>query len=487
MDEVFEPDTIDVQVDDFVKTKSVSRCKDEFLNVLCEDSDDEPVEGEGENARVELDDEENTDESSDEDEIIYSIHNPKVKWNVMKPVIGERYESRHELKLCLTNYSIYKGYKIRFKKCDSVRLVAVCASDPEKCPFMVRASWMSTGKSFQVKKMNDRHTCVRNFSSSRLMNPTWLAKQFVKELVRKPKLKCKEMQSIIQSKFHCKVSWSKCYRSRCRALSLIDGNLSDHYARVWDYGHELMRSNPGSIVRISVNINPDHTTTFHRIYVCFKAIKDGWKIGCRRVIGLDGCFLKGQCKGELLTAIGRDANNQIYLIAWAVVEVENKVNWTWFLELVSEDLSLDAGRGLCVISDQHKGLVEATKDILPHVEHKQCARHIYANFRKVYSGIQFKKMFWAATKSTTEGDFKINMDRIKTLSEGAYDHLMAREPHTWCRAFFGSGLACESVENGIAECFNAVIVDARKNPRLAMLEEIRLYMMERFYNLREEA
>ncbi|CAH1416796.1 unnamed protein product [Lactuca virosa] len=56
MDEVFEPGTIDVQVDDFVKTKSVSRCKDEFLNVLCEDSDDELVEGEGENARVELDD-----------------------------------------------------------------------------------------------------------------------------------------------------------------------------------------------------------------------------------------------------------------------------------------------------------------------------------------------------------------------------------------------------------------------------------------------
>ncbi|CAI9304382.1 unnamed protein product [Lactuca saligna] len=90
MDEVFKPDIIDVQVDDFVKTKSVSRCKDEFLNVLCEDSDDEPVEGEGETARVELDDEENTDESSDEDEIIYSIHNPKVKWNVMKLVIGER-------------------------------------------------------------------------------------------------------------------------------------------------------------------------------------------------------------------------------------------------------------------------------------------------------------------------------------------------------------------------------------------------------------
>lgn len=59
-------------------------------------------------------------------------------------------------------------------------------------------------------------------------------------------------------------------------------------------------------------------------------------------------------KGELLTAIGRDANNQVYPIAWAVVDVENKSNWTRFLELLSGDLDLIDGRGLVVISDQHK-------------------------------------------------------------------------------------------------------------------------------------
>nr|KAJ0217819.1 hypothetical protein LSAT_V11C300146930 [Lactuca sativa] len=64
---------------------------------------------------------------------------------------------------------------------------------------------------------------------------------------------------------------------------------------------------------------------------------------------------------------------------------------------------------------------------------------------------------------------------------------MDRERHTWCMTFFASSLACESVENGIAECSNSVIVDARKKPLLAMFQEIRLYMMERLYNLREEA
>ena len=83
-------------------------------------------------------------------------------------------------------------------------------------------------------------------------------------------------------------------------------------------------------------------------------MKDGWSQGCRRIIGLDGCFLKHTCKGELLTAMGRDANNQMYPIAWAVVKVENYENWAWFLTLVHDDLNLQEGRGLTLISDAQK-------------------------------------------------------------------------------------------------------------------------------------
>ena len=104
----------------------------------------------------------------------------------------------------------------------------------------------------------------------------------------------------------------------------------------------------------------------------------------------------------------------------------------------------------------------------------------------MYTGVLFKNMFWAAAKSTVEGGFNMNMQKIRDISPSAYEHLMARDPGSWCRAFYGGGLACEAVENGMAECFNAIIVDARKKPLLAMLEEIRLYMMERFYNLKEE-
>ncbi|CAH1436764.1 unnamed protein product [Lactuca virosa] len=216
METVDDLDTIDVELDEFFKHKQRSRCKDEFLNTLTDEALDEctipeinlnDFEGISEDEAPQ--EKQSDSEGDDEDKLQfqYSTHDPKVKWNNMEPVLGERYESPHQLKLCLTNYSISRGYPIRFKKCDSIRRVAVCASDPEKfqCPFVVRASWMSTERSFQIKKWVEQHTCVRNFRSSNIMDPTWIARQLLKEMIRKPNPKCKEMQAIIQSRVFWKL------------------------------------------------------------------------------------------------------------------------------------------------------------------------------------------------------------------------------------------------------------------------------------------
>lgn len=88
--------------------------------------------------------------------------------------------------------------------------------------------------------------------------------------------------------------------------------------------------------------------------MCFAALKKSWKAHGRPIFGIDGCFLKSGTKGQLLVAIGRDANNQIYPIAWACVQVEDTESWLWFIQKLKGDLNLRDGDGFTLISDRQK-------------------------------------------------------------------------------------------------------------------------------------
>lgn len=57
-----------------------------------------------------------------------------------------------------------------------------------------------------------------------------------------------------------------------------------------------------------------------------------------RQVKKDSCFLKDPWDGQLFCAVGRDANDQMYPVAWSVSQIEKKETWGWFLEHWEEDL-----------------------------------------------------------------------------------------------------------------------------------------------------
>lgn len=120
------------------------------------------------------------------------------------------------------------------------------------------------------------------------------------------------------------------------------------YGKLHDYALELEKSNEGTTTEVVVDDdNADKIPNFKAFYVCFKACKEGWKDGCRPMIGIDGCLLKHRCKGQSLAAVGRDGKNQMFAIAWPIVDLETKKTWKWFLEHLVSDLKIaDKGQGL---------------------------------------------------------------------------------------------------------------------------------------------
>ncbi|GJZ40779.1 calcium/proton exchanger [Tanacetum coccineum] len=492
------------ELDDNVVINTIST-NDPFFNKLCGDNPefinlvDEPV---NENVETVEEDTENIDPVFNVKEgISYVTHNPNQDWKKMEPILRMR---DVESGRCAGANSLKKRKKKELGKDKSLKVNKVSTRSKSKsgegtskslkthvkaitsgegtskspktpvkavnsgeacfespkwtkskvkidrkklvCGFRLYASWMSTEHSFQIKSLKPEHNSSRNYNLGSLVTYKWIAHHYAKKLIADPFIPYLQMKNEIRKKF------------------LIN---------------DILDSNPGSTCRLDDEETESGNYYFRRFYVCFKGVKDGWLAGCRKVIGLDGCFLKHTCRGELLVAMGRDANNQMYPIAWAVVKVENNDNWCWFISLIQEDLQLETGEGLTIIFDSHKGLLEGVNELLPNAKHRKCIRHLFANYKKKFSGVQLQCLFWNAASTTVEQLYYSKMEELKIISTEAYQYLCDRNPNSWCRAFFRQESKCLNFENGICESFNRAILVQRTKPIITMLEDIRLYVMQR--------
>ncbi|XP_065871745.1 uncharacterized protein [Euphorbia lathyris] len=168
----------------------------------------------------------------------------------------------------------------------------------------------------------------------------------------------------------------------------------------------------------------------------------------------------------------------MYPIAWAVVEHETKHTWSWFLNLVRADLDMDEGAGHTVISDMLKGLIPAIKEIMTAAEHRECARHILANWAKKWRGVERRNVFWRVAKSTFEAEFKDWLEELSKLGENIVPQLLTYEKEKWCKVYFNTDTKCDSVDNNISKTFSGWILGPRYKTIIIMLEEIMIKVME---------
>ncbi|XP_074341983.1 uncharacterized protein LOC141679382 [Apium graveolens] len=216
------------------------------------------------------------------------------------------------------------------------------------------------------------------------------------------------------------------------------------------------------------------------MYVCCAELKKAWKEGCRPVLGLDGCFLKTVCGGQLLSAVGRDGNNSIFPVTMTVVESESYDSWKWFLMLLGDDLDLHSGYAQTFISDQQK-----FKELFPHAEHRNCTRHIYSNLQGKHASEAVRNAFFEASTVTHPQAFKSAMKDLEMASKKAFYKMSQLEPNVWSKAYFETHCKTDSTENNISECFNSWILISRYMPIIDMLTEIHDMIMERLYEKRD--
>ena len=161
--------------------------------------------------------------------------------------------------------------------------------------------------------------------------------------------------NIVKSSLTFEVYHSQAYRTKKKPLKQIQGTYIEQYAKLSNYCAKIKRTNPGSTLIMKTELVYDKLVfEMIYIYICCDACKKGFLFGCRAMVGLDGCHFKGPPSGQLLTVIGINPNNKIFPICYAIVVVESKDSWFWFLQLLIEILSIKNLEVWAFINDKQK-------------------------------------------------------------------------------------------------------------------------------------
>ncbi|KAK1408172.1 hypothetical protein QVD17_39807 [Tagetes erecta] len=350
------------------------------------------------------------------------------------------------------------------------------------CPWAIHISRSKPTDNWCVKTISGEHNCLQTREVA-MYTRTFIAKEIQPMVESNPEIPLTAIQDVIQKKHQIQVSLHKVSRAKKLAKQKIHGHYQKQYTLLRAYCEELLKANPGSTIKIDVEplSNPSSSTRqFRRVYICFHAMKRGFKMCGRDIIGLDGCFMKGPYPGQILSAVGVDSNNGIYPVAYSLVEAETNESWAWFLDLLKDDLDLSTNSNFTFISDRQKGLIPALKRVFPSAEHRFCLRHIHENMKKEqWRGDLFKNLLWRAASATTMPYFNKAMEDIKKQDSKLFDWLNEIPPTSWSRSHFSCRAKCDILLNNICEVFNRQLVGARDKPIITCLEYIREYMTRR--------
>lgn len=121
-------------------------------------------------------------------------------------------------------------------------------------------------------------------------------------------------------------------RAKRKVLTKINDNHVDQYGKVWKYENKLLKVMTYSTIFVMTEEQElaDGRKRFKGFYTCYGLLKKGFRAACMPFLGLNGGHLKGPYGGKLLGTVVTNGNDDIYPVAWVVVEAENSDTSNWF-------------------------------------------------------------------------------------------------------------------------------------------------------------
>ncbi|XP_062020985.1 uncharacterized protein LOC133737456 [Rosa rugosa] len=399
-------------------------------------------------------------------------------------LVSQLYPSKKALKQHLGMLAIRKNYEFKVNKSASDRFEVRCV-DPN-CKWRLRAIKLQDLAYFEVRKFHNEHSCSldiihrdhRQASSS-------LIGQYVKSKFEGGTSRIYRPRDIIDDarvQLGVNMGYNKAWRAREAGLETARGLPEESFAVLPTYYAMLERKNQGTITHIET----DEQNHFLYFFMAIGASIRGFRDSVRPVIAIDGAFLKGKYFGTMFVAACQDGENQIYLLAFGVVDSENDASWSWFLTKLRG--AIGVVENLIFISDRHGSIAKAVDNVFPEAHHGVCIFHIANNLQSKFGKkMKILKLYYTATKKYQVSEFNTLMDDIRKIKDGEVcKYLEDIGCHKWARGHF-MGYRYNMMTSNIAESMNSKLKDARKLPITALVDHLREVLQQWFVERRDAA
>jgi hypothetical protein len=329
----------------------------------------------------------------------------------------------------------------------------------------------------QIKVLPFEHTCSSTkLHEGKMATQGWCANRLHDWLKTNPGKGPTDCRKKLEEKYEIKLKYSKAWSGMKKAIDQIHGTYEESFQLLFNWKVALQNKSPGTIVEIELQ-KVGKKMCFKRIFVALKPCIDGFLAGCRPYIGVDATRLTGKYTGQLASATAVDGHNWLYYVAYAVFDSETDDNWLWFMQQLNK--AIGDTEGLVISTDACKGLDKACK-AFKKVEHRECMRHLYANFMKKYQGPVFTDHLYPAARCYTEDKFQWHLKHIWDVRPDAIEFLEKHHSRIWYRCGFSELSKCDYLTNNVSESFNNQIKGLKGLLLHELVDSIREMIMEKF-------
>ena len=354
---------------------------------------------------------------------------------------GQLFASAEAVRHSMWRYAIANKFDYKFVRNCRKRIAVTCKVNG--CPFYICVRGHVKMDGMYVKEFVGAHVhsvgddCMIGKWGGRRMRANLLGSMIEGKVSLSVDYPPSEIMKDLQLELGIKVSYMQCWRAREYVRMLAMGRPEDHYKLLPWLCAAITRANPDSRAFVELD-----GCRFKRMFVALGASLNGFILGCRKILFVDGTHLSGPYDGTLLGAVALDADNHLFDVAYAIVSSENKEDWEWFLQNVRECLG---GFQPVVMSDRNNALLYAVPKVFGIECHTYCVRHIRENFVKAAAKYGYRKestkdllkeMLNRVAYAASAAEYGIAMDELRKFQRELAVWVEDNEPERWAQSKF---------------------------------------------------